>query len=119
MKHKLFTTLLVMLMSMTGSKAFAHDAEIDGIFYNFSGDEAIVTNEAWSFYTASSIVIPEKVTCNGHTYTVTTIHQSAFSSSSDLTSIEIPNSVTNIGNYAFSGCSSLTSIEIPNSVTTI
>ena len=50
---------------------------------------------------------------------VTSIGQYAFSGSTRLTSINIPNSVTTIGQYAFSGCTGLTSINIPNSVTTI
>ena len=49
----------------------------------------------------------------------TTIHLDLFIECTNLTSIEIPNSVTSIGEYAFSGCTSLTSIEIPNSVTSI
>ena len=50
---------------------------------------------------------------------VTKILEGAFSGYSNLTSIEIPNSVTSIGNYAFRRCSSLTSVTIPNSVTSI
>ena len=38
---------------------------------------------------------------------------------SNLTSIEIPNSVTSIGDYAFRGCTGLTSVTIPNSVKSI
>ena len=39
--------------------------------------------------------------------------------SGSLSSITIPNSVTSIGSNAFRGCSSLTSVTIPNSVTSI
>ena len=47
------------------------------------------------------------------------IENSAFSACSNLTSINIPNSVTSIGGNAFSYCSGLTSVNIPNSVTSI
>ena len=80
----------------------------------------------------------------GDEYTVTSIGPSAFSSCSNLTSIEIPSSVTSIGEDVFRDCSALetvtfgansqlesigfnafyscyalTSIEIPSSVTSI
>jgi hypothetical protein len=49
---------------------------------------------------------------------VTKIEERAFDGCSNLTSINIPNSVTGrIGSAAFNGCSSLTSIYIPDGVT--
>ena len=37
----------------------------------------------------------------------------------EITDLEIPNSVTSIGNHAFAYCSGLTSVNIPNSLTSI
>ncbi len=47
---------------------------------------------------------------------VTHINDFAFHFCSDLTRIEIPNSIVSIGKAAFTNCNSLTNIEIPNSV---
>ena len=50
---------------------------------------------------------------------LTSIGYSAFYSCSSLTEITLPASLTSIGYYAFYGCSSLTSITIPASVISI
>ena len=65
------------------------------------------------------IVIPEHITYEGQVMTVTTIGKSAFSSCTNLRSIELPNTITEIGRRAFSGCANLLGINLPNSVTTI
>ncbi len=124
MKQFKQTILFTLLMSMVGATAFAYDAKIDGIYYEFSGTEATVTyfsissdrnKDAYS----GNVVIPESVTYNGTTYSVTGIGQYAFRNCSGLTSVTIGNSVTSIGYDAFLNCSSLTSVDIPNSVTSI
>ena len=63
--------------------------------------------------------IPETVTYNETTYSVTSIEEWAFYNCSSLTSVTLPNSVASIGNDAFYKCSSLTSISIGNSLTYI
>ncbi|MCK9163609.1 MAG: leucine-rich repeat protein [Bacteroidales bacterium] len=88
------------------------------------------------------VIIPNSVTYNEITYSVTSIGNFAFygctsitsvtipnsvtsiesvvfTNCTNLTSVIIPNSVTSIGNYIFDGCSSLTSITIPNSITSL
>lgn len=68
---------------------------------------------------SGEIVIPDTVTKNGKSYSVTTIANQAFYYCVGLTSVTIPNGVVSIGDYAFGGCGELASITIPNSVTSI
>ena len=63
----------------------------------------------------TSVTIPETVTHEGITYSVTGIDEYAFYRCTSLTSVTIPNSVTTIEADAFKDCFSLTSITIPNS----
>ena len=111
---KLFLTILI---SMVSVNAFSYDALIDGIYYNFDGDNAIVVENP-SVY-QGSVVIPSSVNYNSKDYSVTSIGDNAFYGCSGLTSVTIGNSVTSIGDFAFYDCSGLTSIVIPNSVTSI
>ena len=108
------------MLALSSMSILAYDAEVDGIYYNFSDDEATVTYRSTSGNSYSgTVIIPEFVTYNGKLYSVTGIGYRAFYNCSSLTLITIPNSVTSIGSTAFKGCSSLTSVTIPNSVTSI
>jgi len=114
MKQRTLLIILVLLSTLTTN---AYDAIIDGIYYKFNTGKASVTYGD-SKYT-DIVTIPESVTYNNVTYSVTSIGDYAFQYCSNLTSITIPNSVTSIGGGAFNRCTNLTSITIPNSVTSI
>lgn len=146
MRHLLKLAFLLLAMLLPG-KGAAHDFEVDGIYYNINGNEAIVTykgttSSEYSNEYSGMVTIPSSVTYSGTTYSVTSIDDMAFEYCSNpmrvtipntivyigykafnrcynMWSITIPNSVTYIGDYAFMGCSGLTNITIPNSVTTI
>lgn len=65
------------------------------------------------------LVIPEKVTYQRKTYSVTSIAAQAFYDCSGLTSVTIPSGVTEIGAYVFRECGGLTSVSIPEGITTL
>lgn len=111
MKH--LKHLLTALLLLVATVATAHDFEVDGIYYNILSEEdrtVAVTDHDDLICDIGNVVIPENVTYNDATYSVTRIGDGAFQNCWGLTSITIPNSVTSIGNKAFFGCSGLTSI---------
>lgn len=99
MKHINLTFLLTVFMSMLANLASAYDAEIDGVYYNFSDTEAAVTYLSSDYLSnqnaySGSVVIPKIVYYNSKSYKVTSIGEHAFQGCDGLTSIDIPNSVT-------------------------
>ena len=111
--------LLLIATWLFSVNAFAEAVEIDGIYYNLVTKikQAEVTKNPNKY--TGTVNIPETVSYNDVTYSVTSIGNTAFYSCFGLTSVTIPNSVTSIGGGAFSSCSGLTSVTIPNSVTSI
>ena len=68
---------------------------------------------------ATDIVIPESVTRDGVTYSVTSLGYNCFYDCESLSSVTIPSSVTSLGDWCFFCCWSLTSVTIPSSVTSL
>ena len=110
-------------MLLTSSFLFAHDFEVDSIYYNILSETdrpvEVTYCSSYNKEYENSVKIPLKVKFNDVSYTVTSIGRGAFSSCEGLTSVNIPNSVTTIGEAAFDWCSRLTSVTMCNSVTTI
>ena len=130
MKHKLFTTLLVMLMSMTvwGADGDTFKATtIEGVEMEFkilselSKTCQVGNGESPCISTAVTgvVTIPSEV----EGYQVTGIGASAFGISGgeehiNVSKVNIPEGVTTIGNFAFLW-SGIESINLPTSLTTI
>ena len=108
--------LLSLLAILANASIYAHDiaiANTDGvtIYYRYinNNTELAVTYQGTSYSTypdeySGNVVIPESVSYNGNTFSVTSIVNYAFRDCTGITSVSIPNSVTTIGNYAFAEC---------------
>ena len=118
--------LLALTLALMASVSIqAHDFSVDGIYYNIlDGNNVEVTfkgshvNQYVNEY-INSINIPNEVTINNTTYTVTRVGDGAFYACRTLNSVTIPNSVTYIGDTAFYSCDDLTTVDVGNAVTRI
>ena len=82
---------------------YDYDFEGDGIYYKITGENEVMVSSGEEAY-SGNVVIPETVTVDGVTYTVTGIGSGAFANDS-LNYLTIPVSVTgNIASDAFEGC---------------
>ena len=124
--NSLHSKLLALTLALMASVSIqAHDFSVDGIYYNIlDGNNVEVTfkgshvNQYVNEY-INSINIPNEVTINNTTYTVTRVGDGAFYACRTLNSVTIPNSVTYIGDTAFYSCDDLTTVDIGNAVTRI
>ena len=106
--------MLLLATLCTAATALAYDFQSSDLYYNTTSDSTVEvayqSKSSDNYQGLTTATIPETVTYNGTTYSVTSIGERAFEYCSSLTSVTIPNSVTSIGYSAFYDCSSLTDI---------
>ncbi|MBP1629307.1 MAG: flavobacterium repeat protein [Bacteroidetes bacterium] len=132
MRKKLLIVLVFVLICITSKvQAYSFSAVAPSgqtLYYNITSSTAPykveITREllSYPYYSTKptgALVIPDSVSYNGITYSVTSLGDFIFYDCYGLVSLTIPTSITSIGQYAFYGCSYLTSVAIPNSVTSI
>lgn len=98
--------LLFLFMFFLPIVILAEKVKINGVYYNLNESEktAEVTYETRSFNEktySGELIIPNEITHDNETYTVSSIGEYAFSNCSNLTSVTIPNNVISIGRDAF------------------
>ena len=122
MKHFIITSVLLTAL-LVPSVASAYDFVDNGICYriDFWNDGVVVVTdwgEDGNKY-SGDVTVPQTVTHDGETYTITAIDYYAFKDCPALTSVSIPATVTLIDGHAFENCTSLAKVNIPENVTTI
>lgn len=104
--------------------------QIGDLYYSLYGENASVVGDPYAYfgestYTKEKYVIPETITYNNYSYSVTEISAFAFShfvsgrgpgGGSIAEKIVLPPTITTIGSNAFANCKNLTSMIIPQSV---
>ena len=128
MKYKVFFLSVLFASLAIPNSAEAYDFSYtymgQTLCYNIVNGEAQVTYQRtlaprYQFDPNTQLIIPNIVTYNGNTYTVTSIGNNAFESCGNITSVTFGDSIRSIGSHAFYSCLGLTSLVIGNSVTTI
>ena len=109
------TILLALCIAFT-LLGYAHDLELDGIYYNFIDGKNEVTVVGSS---KSDIIIPNLIVHEGQEYIVTTINQGAFYDRRDLESVQIGDSVKTIMKEAFRQCEGLKQVSFGKNVSTL
>ncbi|MBQ9556193.1 MAG: leucine-rich repeat protein [Muribaculaceae bacterium] len=112
------TSLMLCLVCVVS--AGAYDFYSGGFYYNITSDNEVeVTYRTLSEDTYQGYVnIPQQVTYNGTTYTVTSVGYQAFTLST-LIGVTIPNTVKKINGNAFRLCYSLETVTMTDAVTEI
>lgn len=121
MKKLLILLLIAIAVNARGQLSQPKDptAVVNGVFYifNTTAKTAQVGSGAYwaNTYHSGDITVPEKVTYNNASYTVTGVAALAFCDyNSDLTSVTLPNTITSFDVSAFDG-TVLKTLVVPNS----
>ena len=117
MKQRLFLAIVMLMTFCLHANADADvcDFSKDGIFYKIQSDGSVHVwyedGSSWDpCYTLGCYVIPETVTYEGTTYTVTGIGHTAFYGCTNVNYVSLPKTIKNIEYRAFVGCTSLENI---------
>ena len=126
MKQTILRKLMLIAVLLTSSHAFAHDFEVDGIYYKITSSTNMTVSvtykgdyfDSYNEY-QGEVTIPSKVWYGNKSYDVTRVRTYAFKGCTDLTKVTIQGSVTYIESEAFMDCTSLVSVNLNSELTTI
>lgn len=122
MKKYVLMLIVAFVACGFGTKAFAYDCEVDGIYYyRTSATELEVACKVFSDNNrtaySGSVTIPSTVTYMGKTFNVTSIGEYAFRDCTSLTNVTIPSSIREIKSFAFYNCTAINALTLPTGIT--
>lgn len=114
---KLIAFMLCVCIICSYTSAFAVETTTFDTYgdFSYSVTDGEITITRCREEVTGEIIIPKQL----NSMPVTAIADSAFEFCTEITKVNIPNTVKTIGSFAFVYCWSLESVEIPDSVTTI
>lgn len=120
MRHIYLKQLLASLLLLCTTAVAAQEFAVNGLCYRVTDttDRSVEVIPSFIAKYVDNVTVPQSVTYEGNTYSVTGIGNKAFYQST-ITGITLPNSIKSIGESAFELCNSLISVTIPNSVVAI
>ena len=115
MKQIILTLAAVALSLSAAFNAAGQSFEYDGLKYSvLSAADKTVTCNGLSDKYIMDVKVPETVSYEGVTYTVTSVGDYGFSGYPLLLTVELPNTVTSLGERAFYQCERLESVKLPD-----
>ena len=113
---QIILTLAVVALSLSATfNAAGQSFEYDGLNYSVlsEADKTVECKGASDKY-IMDVKVPETVSYEGVTYTVTSVGSQAFFGYKLLFTVELPNTVTSLGEKAFYQCEVLESVKLPD-----
>lgn len=111
---KFLICIVTILLPMV---AKSQSVKIGNLYYSLNSDKTATVVSGTNNY-EGEFEIPESITYNDISYSVTSIERKAFYGCSNVTSITLPPTITSLGDWCFSG-TRITSIIIPEQLTYI
>lgn len=93
--------------------------EPNTLLYSYEASNHTASVTGYAGYLSGEVTVPQTVTCNNETYTVSHIGDGAFRYGGNVTKITLPSTILSIGHYAFAECYGITTLTLPALTSTI
>lgn len=107
MKRKLLYCGILAASMLFHGTSFAKDVTVDGLIYQLNNDGTATLYGKTITAITGDVIIPDVVTDEGKTYTVTEINGRPFKGNTNITSVQLPSGLKKLVGRTFEGCTNL------------